>query len=410
MVQITGPPGPSVTLIVSLGVPVPLIVGVVPLMGVLPEGEVIVGATGATVSTLKGSDVGRLVLPAGSVAVTLSVCAPSAIGRVGVQLHAPLALATAVQTGTPFSVTLTVLPGSAVPLTVGVLSFVLPLAAGAVTVGAVGAVLSTPKVTGGVVVVPLGLLMVATTVVGPWGNGVAGVQLQLPLALIVVVHTAVPVGDVVTVTWPPGVPVPVKVGAVVLTTLLGVGPVIEGETLLIANVRVAGELTLPAASLAVATTVWLPLPSAVLGVQAHAPLLLAVAVQMGTPPSVTSIVLFGSAVPLKVGVLLPVVLPAAGAVIVGVVGAAVSTMMLAGVLGALLLPAGSVAVAVMLCGPWLSGVPGVQLHVPAAVAVVVQSVVVPSFTVTVLLGSAEPESVGVVVLIVWPGAGDVTEG
>ena len=87
------------------------------------------------------------------------------------------------------------------------------------------------------------------------GLGAAGVQLQLPLLLIVVVHTAVPVGDVVTVTRPPGVPVPVNVGVVLETTLLGVGPVNEGVTLLMLNVREVGVLTLPAASFAVASTV-----------------------------------------------------------------------------------------------------------------------------------------------------------
>ena len=101
---------------------------------------------------------------------------------------------------------------------------------------------------------PPGLLIVAAMVVGPSPNGVTSVQVQFPLASAVVVQRTVPVGCAVTVTWLPGVPVPVKVGVVSLITLPAVGAVIEGETLLMLNARVAGGLELPAASLAVATT------------------------------------------------------------------------------------------------------------------------------------------------------------
>ena len=160
---------------------------------------------------------GVLTLPAGSVAVTVAVCGPSLSGSVGVQLQLPLLSATVVHSVVGLSVTFTVLPGSAVPLKVGVLSLVLPLATGAVTTGTVGGMLSTVKGTGGVVVLlPLGSVIVATTFFGPLGNGVVDVQLQLPLLSTVVVHSTVPVGWSVTVTAAPGVPVPAKVGVVVV--------------------------------------------------------------------------------------------------------------------------------------------------------------------------------------------------
>ena len=114
-VQIVGPLGPSLTAIVLPGSPVPLKVGVVFEMGVLPDGDVSVGATGATVSTVNGCVVVGLVLPAASVALADTVCSPSASASVGVQLQFALESATAVHTGTPPSVTLTVLSGSAVP-------------------------------------------------------------------------------------------------------------------------------------------------------------------------------------------------------------------------------------------------------------------------------------------------------
>jgi hypothetical protein len=199
-VQSTGPPGPSRTVIVSPGVPVPTKVGVLSPLGALVVGEITPGGSGATVSTSKLRVAGALTLPAGSVAVALMLCGPSAKARLGVQLQLPLASAVAVQSVTPPSVTRTVLPASAVPVIVGVLSLVFCPAVGEPITGATGARLSTPNVIGGVVVVPPGLLMVATTLLGPSLNGVLGVQVQLPLASIVAVQSTVPVGEVVTVT------------------------------------------------------------------------------------------------------------------------------------------------------------------------------------------------------------------
>ena len=69
-------------------------------------------------------------------------------------------------------------------------------------------------------------------------------------------------------------------------------------------------------------------------------------------------------------------------------------------------PPESVAVAVIVCGPLLSGVPGVQLQLPEASEVVLQIVVAPSFTTTVLLGVPVPLTVGVVSLTGCPAVGE----
>jgi hypothetical protein len=84
-----------------------------------------------------------LTLLAESVEVALTLCVPSAIGVTGSQFHAPLALAVAVQITFAFSITFTVLFGSAVPLNSGVVSLVVLPAVGDVITGAVGAAVST---------------------------------------------------------------------------------------------------------------------------------------------------------------------------------------------------------------------------------------------------------------------------
>ena len=76
------------------------------------------------------------VLPAASVAVTVTLCVPSgSVPVVTLQLPDPSAVVVYVA---PFTVTETVLPASAVPVSVGVVSFVVRFG----TTGEVGAVTS----------------------------------------------------------------------------------------------------------------------------------------------------------------------------------------------------------------------------------------------------------------------------
>src|SRR5437588_500300 len=83
--------------------------------------------------------------------------------------------------------------------------------------------------------------------------------------------------------------------------------------------------------------------------------------------------------------------------VVGAVGAAVSMVTLRAA-DVVLLPAASVALAVMLCVPSLN-VLLVMLQLPLPSAVVVPSTVLPSSNTTALLASAVPEKVGVVTLL-----------
>ncbi len=195
---------------------------------------------------------GGLVLPAGSVAVTASACGPSLSGVVGVQLQLPLPSATAVQTGLPPSVTLTVLPGSAVPLSVGVLSPVVLPAVGEITVGAAGAVLSTVKLrVGEVTLPPPESVTVAIRLCGPLPSAVLGVQLQLPLASTVVVQIVVPPSF--TTTVPLGVPVPLIVGRGVAHRLARAWALLMAGAMALLTVKfcVSAGLVLPAESVLV---------------------------------------------------------------------------------------------------------------------------------------------------------------
>lgn len=108
------------------------------------------------------------------------------------QLQAPAALATVVQTGVepPSTNTLTRAPLSLVPAYTGVL-LVVAFAAGAVTTGAMGAVVSTTK---GVALeealVPVAVVAVATTAWGPSPSALTTSQLQVPETPAVTVHAA----------------------------------------------------------------------------------------------------------------------------------------------------------------------------------------------------------------------------
>src|SRR5262245_42687197 len=113
---------PSNILMVLLASAVPLTVAWFPLIASLRT----IGAVGATVSTVRARAADDApVLPAASVAVAVKLWPPLASVAV-VYDHAPLAFAVAVPIWVDPSNSLTVLPASAVPVRVSVLSLVMP--------------------------------------------------------------------------------------------------------------------------------------------------------------------------------------------------------------------------------------------------------------------------------------------
>lgn len=136
---------PSDTVTVAPGsASMPLIVGLGLLVLLPGAGLMIVGAVvGAVVSTVNVLDAAVLDVPVALVATAVIVCWPSPSVVLDVQLHVPLVSAVAAQSVVPFSLTVTVVLGSAVPLIVGVESFVLPPEAGLRIAGVLTADVST---------------------------------------------------------------------------------------------------------------------------------------------------------------------------------------------------------------------------------------------------------------------------
>ena len=153
------------------------------------------GADGAVVSIVTGTVVGAEVLPAGSVAVTMTFCRPSGKGLVGVTFQIPLDGTITVCTSPPGKVTVMVSPATAVPLMVGVLSLVIlslllmPVSLTAATSanGAAGAAVSMVIANGAAgPSLPAGSVAVIVRLFRPSASGVV-VALQLPLASTIAV-------------------------------------------------------------------------------------------------------------------------------------------------------------------------------------------------------------------------------
>src|SRR5215212_9755439 len=136
----------------------------------------------------------------------------------------------------------------------------------------------------------------------------------------------------------------------------------------------AGEV-LPAASLAVAVMECVALLRFAPGVKVQLPVLSAGVVPMmlapSPLPSKTVTVLLASAVPLMVGLLLLVMVPLAGLLMLGALGTTVSMVRLRTAEAAEVLPAASLALAVMKCAPSLRAAPGAKLQPPELSAGVV---------------------------------------
>lgn len=352
-----------------------------------------------------------LVFPAGSVAVTITVCGPFVSGVVGVHVQVPPAGTTTVQSVAPPSTTATVLPGSALPVKGCELLLDVDPAGGVISVGASGAAVSTLTVEGAEagLVLPAASMALAVNVCVPSKSGVVGAQCQFPLTSATVLQIGVAPSK--TVTALPASAVPVITGCVLLVAVPLIGAVMLGAigaAVSTTKLRTAGALALPAGSVAVARMVWLPSAS-VLEVHDHAPLTLAVVEHSTTPFSVTLSTAPASAVPVISGVLILVLKVSVGVMITGVAGASVS-IVTALVPAGLVLPAGSVALALSVYSPGVSGVVGVHAQVPAAVTVVEHSGIPPAVTVITAPTSPVPVMVGVVSFTLPPLAGDTIAG
>ena len=287
-------------------------------------------------------------------------------------------------------------------------------AAGALTAGALGAMVSTLKV---LVLLAGDTLFAASVAVActacvPSPRAVTGVQVKTPAAVAVVLQTAAPSTRTATVLLASAVPL--YVGVAVESAAPFAGAETTGAAGLTVStmkeiVLLAGEM-LPAASAAMALTEWAPWLSAVTGVQLNVPAARAVVEHTVAPSTEMVTVLPASAVPLYVGVAVESVAPLAGVATTGATGITVSTVKEFALLTGDTLPAASVAMALTEWAPWLSAVAGVQLKVPAATAVVEHTVAPSTETVTVLPASAVPLYAGVAVLSVLPADGAVTAG
>ena len=439
------PTAPSISEVNTISLPasaVPEIVGVVLLVrsssSALPVSLAasrsgVPGAAGAVVSMVTASAAeATLMLSIESVAVAVRSCVPSA-SALAVMVQFPDPSAVAVPTTPSMSEeSVTVLPASAVPETVGVLSLVLSSSAeapeslplnrsGALGASGVDVSMVTARAVEAIPVLPAASVAVAVRSCVPSAS-VLAVMAQTVVVPSAVAVPTVPSIEEDSVTVLPASAVPETVGVVSLVRLsssavpeslaadrsgaLGAsGAVVSTVT------ASAAEATpvLPAVSVAVAVRLWVPSPS-VSVVMLQTPVVPS-AVAVPTAPSmsdVTSTVLPASAVPEIVGVVslvlssssaLPVSLSASRSGVLGAAGAVVS-MVTARVLDAVLwLPAASVDVAVRL---WTvsARAPVVIDQFPETSAVVVPSDVEPESSSIDVSASAVPLIVGVSSLVI----------
>src|SRR5437870_1678345 len=335
------------------------------------------GAAGAVVSmvTLSAAEAAEM-LPAASVAVAVMLCVPAARARAVVVSLALVAVR--LLAWPPSLKILTLLPASAVPVKVGVVTLVmlsvLELQLSLPTrrssdLGAAGAVVS---------MVTLSAAEAAEML--PAASVAVAVMLCVPAARARAVVVSLALVAVRLLAWPPSLKiltllpasaVPVKVGVVTLVMLsvlelqlslptrrssdLGAaGAVVSMVTLSAAE---AAEM-LPAASVAVA--VMLCVPAARARAEERRVGKVGGPLRTWTPSLKILTLLPASAVPVKVGVVtlvmlsvleLPLSLAAARSGAEGAAGAVVSMVTLSAAEAAEMLPAASVAVAVMLCVP-----------------------------------------------------------
>lgn len=233
-------PDPSFMVIVSPGVPEPVMVGVASAVanGAVASPPTVPGrdgGTGGVVSNVTRSVVDELTLPVASVDVAVRLLIPSARGEDGVNIQFPEASAIVVPIVVPDAFFIsTVLLASAVPVIVGVVVLVryglVVSHATFETTGADGTRESMMRMTGAdVLVLPTVSVVVTERVLDPSGSGAAGVNIQFPEpSTVPVPRTALPVPVIVKIVF--ASPVPVRVGVVSEMRELLMGVAIVGTT------------------------------------------------------------------------------------------------------------------------------------------------------------------------------------
>ncbi|KEY60323.1 hypothetical protein SRDD_07280 [Serratia sp. DD3] len=252
-----------------------------------------------------------------------------------------------------------------------------------------------------------------------------GVKLQLPLAPTVRLPST-PFSSL-TVTTLPTFAVPVSVGLVSsVTPFCATEPVTlptsscrpvsctwPGTTSTLKIRCCPLSLVLPAGSVTVVVRSCGPLFNGVLGVKLQLPWSFTNAVPITSSLSHTVTTLFGSALPLRVGVLSsvvssvligPVTLPTSSVTTRSVTsaGALVSTMMSKIPVGLLVTPISSVTVAVRLWLPSINAVSGVKLQLPLFSTFTLPMTSPSSYTFTMPPATAVPFSVGVLSSVTLP--------
>lgn len=226
---------------------------------------------------------------------------------------------------------------------------------------------------------------VAVRLCNPLDNATVGVKDQAPVMSATALPSLVAPSEMVTVA--PISALPVMVGVLLLVSA---GPLIDGGFFFFSihmSSPPEATPTFPARSVACAAMVCLPSASGAVGVILQAPVALAVAVPSTIAPSYSVTVAPFSAVPVKAGAVLrvmlsvfeaPVSLVAAISGADGAPGPVMSRVTLRAVEAALVLPARSVALAVMLCVPSVSAAAMVQTPLVAS-AVAAPGMFAPSY-------------------------------
>ena len=275
-------------------------------------------------------------------------------------------------------------------------------------------------------VLPAASVAVSVIACGPSPSGVAGVKLQVPAASVTTLPSTAAPSRMVMMA--PGLAVPAKAGVVssVVSPSLIAPVTVPISSLMAASTGAAGRPVstlnasgaeagpvLPAASVAVSVIECGPSPSGVAGVKLQVPAASVTTLPSTAAPSRMVTMAPGSAAAGEgrhgvvggvAAAIAPVTVPISSlmAASTGAAGRPVSTLNASGAEAGPVLPAASVAVSVIECGPSPSGVAGVKLQVPEASVTTLPSTAAPSRMVTMAPGSAVPAKAGMVSSVVSP--------